>query len=124
MKARCSRVTGQDFKDYGGRGIVVCAEWLASFEAFLQHVGPRPNARFSIERIDTNLGYAPGNVKWATMREQQNNRRNNHRITHDGVTHTIAEWARLKGISDANLRYRLRRQWPIERALNEPVRVQ
>jgi hypothetical protein len=63
------------WKDYGGRGISMCSEWSDSFDSFLAHVGPRPSDRHSLDRIDNDGNYEPGNVRWATRKEQQANRR-------------------------------------------------
>ena len=74
MKSRCLNPRQADYPSYGGRGITVCERWLHSFEAFLADVGPRP-AGMSLDRINVNGNYEPGNVRWATAREQRANQR-------------------------------------------------
>jgi hypothetical protein len=75
MRDRCNRPNNKKYSDYGGRGIGVCKEWNKSFEAFYAHLGPRPSKDHSIERMDNDGNYEPGNVKWATRSEQMKNRR-------------------------------------------------
>lgn len=74
MLARCSDSTHRNFKDYGGRGITVCSRWRESFENFLADMGERPPDK-SLDRIDTNGHYEPGNCRWATRTEQNRNKR-------------------------------------------------
>ncbi|MEV8032248.1 hypothetical protein [Streptomyces sp. NPDC086182] len=75
MRQRCTNPKSLQWPNYGGRGIQVCDEWLNSFEAFLAEVGRRPTDGHSIDRIDTNGNYEPGNVRWATASQQQRNTR-------------------------------------------------
>jgi hypothetical protein len=112
----------QDYRNYGGRGIKVCDEWIISFEAFFLHVGSMPTPDHSIERIDFNKNYEPGNVRWATKIEQANNRRVNVRLDLDGIVRTIAEWEDVLGLKHTTIGRRLERGWSIKEALTVPVK--
>lgn len=84
IKERCLNKNGKDFKMYGGRGISVFDGWIDSFDLFLSHVGKRPNGCKSIDRIDNNGNYEPGNVRWATNAQQSRNTRKT-KLTTDKV---------------------------------------
>lgn len=116
---RCRNPKTANYHLYGGRGISVAPEWEQNFALFYEHVGPRPSPRHSLDRIDPDGDYAPGNVRWADWHTQGNNRRNNHVVNIDGVDMTLAEAIRLKGQKSSRVRQRLAVGWTVERALNE-----
>ncbi len=123
MKARCLNPSSEDFALYGGRGIEVCGRWLEGdggadgFECFLDDMGPKPHPRASIDRIDPNGNYEPGNCRWASPVEQANNKRTNVLVVLDGETVTLAEAARRRGANYKAFAARIRRGMPLERAL-------
>lgn len=98
MKYRCYNPSCKKYKNYGGRGIKVCDRWISSFVAFYEDMGPRPSPQHSIERNDVNGDYEPSNCRWATNREQANNRRSNHTITIGSDTKTITQWCEVYGV--------------------------
>ena len=119
----CSRCTNQnvfEFKDYGGRGIVVCDRWLNSFAAFFEDMGPRPSSKHSLDRIDNNGNYEPGNCRWATRKEQSRNTRASRMLTFMGETKCLTDWAIEIGLSPATLAKRLDYGWSVERAVTTP----
>jgi hypothetical protein len=121
MITRCEYESAMGFPNYGGRGIKVCDAWRQSFSAFKSDIGPRPSGAFSIDRIDNDRGYEPGNVRWATKKEQQRNTSRNHMLTFRGVTKCIAAWAEELGLHRATVRRRLVSYgWTTERALTTP----
>jgi hypothetical protein len=118
--ARCYSPGFIGWARYGGRGIAVCDRWRENFAAFLADMGPRPSPRHSIDRIDVNGNYEPGNCRWATMTTQQRNRGNNRMITINGETLCVAEWADRHGIEHGTLLARLRKM-PPEQAVTLPL---
>ena len=121
IKKRCSNKNNKGFKNYGGRGITVCKRWL-SFENFFVDMGKRPSSKYSIDRIDNDKGYSKENCRWATAKEQANNRRSNRLLTFDSKTQNIKQWAFEKRIRYATLYARIKKGWSTEKALTTPVR--
>lgn len=120
MRRRCSDPNYSNYRNYGARGITVCEAW-GDFSTFLADMGERPPGK-SIDRIDTNGNYEPGNCRWSTQKEQMTNVRTNRRVTIDGETMTLMQWAERIGIGYWTVQSRLKYGWPVERALTEPVR--
>jgi hypothetical protein len=116
MIGRCHNPKNNRFKHYGARGIKVCAQWRFSFEEFLTDMGERPT-NTTIERKNNSKGYTPSNCRWATQREQQNHRRNNCVVHHEGTSLTVAEWSRATGIKAGTLYARFAAGWEPARAL-------
>ncbi len=108
MNARCRNPAAENFAEYGGRGITVCGRWRESFAAFLADVGPRRPGT-TLDRVQNDGNYEPGNVRWATPRQQAGNRRTSRLITIGGETACLTEWARRAGVSDHCILHRLRR---------------
>lgn len=122
MIGRCKDNNSYNSLNYAGRGIKVCDRWLTDFQAFLDHVSQLPHydePGYSLDRIDNDGNYEPGNVRWANAVTQANNRSNNVQITYNGETHTMAEWARKLGMSYHKLQWRIYNGWSIEEALGD-----
>ena len=120
MLQRCGDPKVTEWKNYGGRGITVCERWRESFEAFLSDMGPRPSTKHSIDRIDNNGPYAPGNCRWATRVEQGANRRNNRNVVYQGETIPLAEWARRTGGNLTTIYQRMRSGLSLQEAVDVP----
>lgn len=122
MVQRCEDVKCKSYPRYGGRGIKVCKQWRYSFVAFVRDVGPRPSPQHSLDRINNNGNYEPGNCRWATAQEQQRNSRWTRRLTFKGQTKCLVEWATVTGIEFRTLWKRLDLGWSVAKALSTPVR--
>lgn len=122
---RCENPNSPNFEDYGGRGITLCDHWRKSFAHFLADMGARPSSRHTVERIDNNKGYEPGNCKWTTYSEQALNRRNTVMVEYQGKVQPLAALSNPAiGTNPQILRMRVKSYgWPIERAITEPVKT-
>lgn len=121
IKQRCLNPNNPKFKDYGARGITVCSEWRADYTRFLRDMGRRPKG-CSIERLNNDGDYSPGNCVWAMPQQQSHNKRSTLRLTFNGETNTLTEWAIATGIPAKLLYTRIRHNWPTESILTEPKR--
>jgi len=109
MVARCTNPNQSAYEYYGARGIKVCKRWL-KYENFLADMGKRPNAEYSLERVNTNLGYKPSNCRWATRSEQQKNKTSTRWYSNGVFTGTLVECAALVGVSKELAHWRWK-QW-------------
>lgn len=115
MRSRCSDPTSQSYPAYGGRGIKVCSSWEASFDRFLSDMGDRPSLKHSIDRIDNNGNYEPGNCRWVTREVQVKNKRNNRFVEINGERMIVADWSRKTGVHQSLICGRLNFGWrPID----------
>ena len=121
MRERCRRKSHKFYALYGGRGITVCERWDSSFEEFLKDMGQKPPGT-SLDRIDNDGPYSPENCRWATMREQNRNKRNNVLITIDSQTRSLAHWVEEYGVVDyQTARARIQNYgWCAYRSVTEP----
>jgi hypothetical protein len=120
MKERCLNTKGRHYAHYGGRGITIYPQWIVSYETFLQDVGRAPTLRHTLGRIDNNGPYAPNNVRWETVREQNLNTRRTTLLTFNGKTLPLAEWVKETGIPRQRLQMRLRSGYTVEQAMTLP----
>ena len=118
LNARCRNTKHRQWRQYGGRGIRVCERWR-KFENFLADMGERPEG-MTLDRINNDGNYEPGNCRWATQAAQTRNYSRNHMLTHRGLTLCMTEWAELLGITRSAIWQRLKRGWSVERALSKP----
>ncbi len=116
MWSRCTNEKVKSYRYYGGRGISVCDRW-ASFKNFFEDMGKSPSGAHSIDRIDNDGNYEPGNCRWATVKEQRRNKRDNRVLTIDGEHKTLAEWAENAGVIYKTAHNRLRMGWSPQEAI-------
>lgn len=120
MIARCYHKNFRGYKNWGGRGIVVCERWRHSFQNFLTDMGLRPAGKSLDRHPDNDGNYEPGNCRWATRLEQRHNarpRQGGQKITFLGRSQSIFAWAKELGINRTTLKSRLSRGVNLERAL-------
>ena len=123
MKQRCCNPSSKDYYRYGGRGISMCQRWKLSFNAFLADMGIRPSKNHSIDRIDNDGNYEPGNCRWATASQQARNKRRDQLIEWNGQSLCVRDWERVLGFKRDVVRQRLKAGWSVEDALTAPKAV-
>lgn len=123
IKKRCYKENYVHYKNYGGRGITVCEEWKNDFINFYNWAienGYKDN--LTIDRINVNGNYEPSNCRWITIKEQQNNKRNNIFLTHNGTTKSIYEWSKITGIKYCTIWWRHKNNWDINKILERNIK--
>ena len=127
MIQRCHNPNDRDYPRYGAKGVEVCARWrvgedgLSGFECFLFDMGVAPSKDMSLDRIDVHGAYAPSNVRWATAKQQANNRSNTKMLTMQGETKSLSAWCEQFGIGPKLVLYRLKSGLSIEQSIKNPV---
>lgn len=121
MWNRCRSPKHDHYHRYGGRGITVCEKWK-DFAAFVADVGPKPSPADTLDRIDNDGHYEPGNVRWANKKDQSRNSLSARYITANGVTRCLTEWANVSGLSMGAIWGRLNKKWCDECSVSLPPR--
>ena len=128
MVQRCHNPNDRDYTRYGDKYISVCDRWrigddlATGFEYFLQDMGLPPDQSYSIDRIDVYGNYEPSNCRWATPKEQANNRSNTKFLTIDGVTKPLSAWSSEYGIGSKTVLYRLKQGLTHKQAVTNPLK--
>lgn len=117
MIQRCTNPKSTSYPGYGGRGITVDPRWINDFSAFLSHIGRAPSPGHQVDRIDNDGNYEPGNVRWATKKQNARNRRSNRMVERNGEIACLAEWCERAGLSQQLVHDRLVAGWSMEEAL-------
>lgn len=120
MIKRCYYKKSRRWERYGGRGIGVCKEWKEDFASFLDAVGRRPTRRHSLDRIDNDGDYKPGNVRWATKSEQAKNQSRNAIYVFHGKSYCLSDLVEFSGVGLSTIQTRLRLGWSVEEAVTSP----
>lgn len=123
IKMRCYNTKYAQYKDYGGRGILMAPEYLDSYHRFYEDMYPCPEPKkdYSVGRKNNDIGYIPGNLSWETRTEQQNNTRFNRILEYKGRKQTITQWSNELGLNRTYISHRLARGWSVERAIEYPI---
>nr|DAU55976.1 MAG TPA: PVL ORF-50-like family [Caudoviricetes sp.] len=119
MRTRCLNKKDKAYPRYGGRGITICAEWKDDFKKFEEwSLSNGYSEELTLDREDNNGPYSPDNCRWATHRQQGNNKRTNTIIQCFGISHTLSEWSEITGIPSGRISSRVKNGWELEKALS------
>lgn len=122
MLARCYTPSASHYESYGGVGISVCDRWRTSFVNFLEDMGRRPGAAYSLDRVDNDGNYEPANCRWATRAQQARNKSTNRHVTIGDRTQVIGDWIVELKLSTTTVYRRLSLGWDVVAALTAPPR--
>jgi hypothetical protein len=123
MLNRCLNPINTQYKRYGGRGITFCKEWKNDIQSFFDWAFSNGyDDSLSIDRIDRDGNYEPRNCRWTTDNEQARNKSSNIKITYNGETKVLSDWAAEKGMRASVLNFRIKHGWNIRAALEKPVK--
>lgn len=118
MKERCYNIHNINYRHYGGRGIIVCDEWLRDFINFYNWAMSHGyDDNLTIDRIDVNGDYCPDNCRWTDYETQGNNRRNTVYLTYNGKTQSVSQWCRELKLNLSTVYYRAKRGYRAEYCL-------
>jgi len=124
MKQRCLNTNDKNYPNYGGRRITVCDGWANEFEGFMNWaLLSGYTDKLTIDRKNNDGNYEPQNCRWATIKDQANNRRSSRIITYKGISHTASEWANSLCINYATFESRRYAGWTIDKIINTPVEM-
>lgn len=119
MRKRCNNINSKDYPNYGGRGITICQKWK-TYKGFLEDMLETYEEGLTLDRKDVNKGYSKDNCRWVTMKVQNNNRRNNHYLNHNGEHITLSEFSEKYELDYGLFKERLNRGGSLEEAMLPP----
>jgi len=122
MIARCYCPSSVSYKNYGGKGIEVYVSWRLSFAEFLHDMGLKPDPKASLDRIDNSGNYTPKNCRWATPRQQAENRKGTIWVRYKGEKRSLKDWARHLNVNYYSLRDRYLSKWPVKKMFETPLK--
>ena len=117
MRMRCSNAHSGSYERYGRKGIKVCCRWM-DFDNFKKDMFPGYKSNLTLDRIDNNKNYFKNNCRWATYKEQENNRSNNRIVCFDGIKKNLTQWIEHFGLKASTVRQRFYvYRWAVDRCL-------